>query len=167
MKKLVGDDTIPSPALPSVDELYRRYSVFAGRYFEGHLPPLGEVTIEWSRRMTSSAGLCRPQTKIIRLSVHYHLKYPDEIDNTLLHEMIHLIVPNHGPMFYAWLKHIQSKGGHVSRYSKGRATPANYRWRYSCRRCGIHKDTKRRYADGGRRYRCGRCKSKLIEQQLS
>lgn len=154
-------------ALPSVVSLYARYRRFASEYFDGRVPPAEDVRIEWSTRMTSSAGLCRPRSRTIRLSVHYHTKFPEEVNATLLHEMIHLLVPNHGPAFYAWMDTIRRRGGRVSRYAKERATPRQYRWVYVCRHCGMRKKTMRRYPHGGRQYRCGRCGGKLAENRLS
>src|SRR5690606_15225155 len=93
--------------LPSVDELDQRYERFNRLYFENLLPRADDVTIEWSRRMTSAAGRCYTKRRIIRLSTHYHEKFPEEVDQTLLHEMIHLLVPNHGPLFHLWLRRIR------------------------------------------------------------
>lgn len=152
--------------LPSEAALYERYERFARLYFDHRLPPVEAVTIEWSRRMTSAAGRCYPQRKLIRLSTHYHMKFPDEVDGTLLHEMIHLLVPNHGPAFHAWIQLIRQRGGVVHRYSKERATPARFRWRYSCRRCGVARRTQRRLAHGGRFHRCRRCGGGVAEERL-
>src|SRR5690554_6941556 len=104
--------------LPSEAVLYERYERFNRLYFDNRLPAREAVTIEWSHRMTSSAGRCYPQRRLIRLSTHYHARFPAEVDETLLHEMIHLLVPNHGPDFYAWMRRIRARGGVVNRYSK-------------------------------------------------
>lgn len=152
--------------LPSESELYRRYKDFSIRYFDNATPAPEDVTIQWSTRLTSSAGKCYPKLNIIRLSTHYHAKFVDEVDETLLHEMIHLLVPNHGPRFYAWMEHIRARGGVVNRYSRERATPATYRWEYTCIGCGTKARRQRRLAYGGKRHRCRRCGGMLREAQL-
>ena len=152
--------------LPSPEELYERYERFARLYFDNQLPPREQVTIEWSRRMTSAAGRCYPKRRIIRLSVPYHLAFPEDVDVTLLHEMIHLLVPNHGPAFRQWLQRIRERGGEVHRYAKARATPARYRWEYWCPRCGAKRRTKRRLNHGGKHYRCRRCGVRVKERRL-
>lgn len=156
----------PSAGLPSEAVLYERYEEFACIYFDNRVPPPESVTIEWSRRMTSAAGRCYPRRNLIRLSTHYHLKFPDEVNATLLHEMIHLLVPNHGPEFYAWLERIRERGGVVNRYSKERATPTQFSWEYSCPRCGAARRTQRRLAHGGKFHRCRRCGVGVKERRL-
>lgn len=64
--------------------------------------------IEWSKRMTSSAGKCTGDG-IIRLSVDYHRKHPEEIESTVAHEMIHLYVKNHGYEFVSEMNRINEK----------------------------------------------------------
>lgn len=152
--------------LPTEADLYDRYERYNGLYFDHRLPARDQVIIEWSRRLTSAAGRCYPQRNLIRLSTHYHLKYPHEVDETLLHEMIHLLVPNHGPEFHAWLHRIRRRGGVVHRYSKERATPARFRWQYTCRRCGAVRRTQRRLAHGGKHHRCRRCDVGVTERRL-
>ncbi|NMA71181.1 MAG: SprT family zinc-dependent metalloprotease, partial [Firmicutes bacterium] len=93
--------------LPSIEELQALYETYRQAYFDGRLPPVSDVTLEWSNRLTASAGLCKPQERIIRLSTHYHRKYPGEVGMTLLHEMIHLLVPGHGPAFRRWMEEIR------------------------------------------------------------
>lgn len=145
--------------LPQVEELQAKYQKYNASYFEKALPR--EITIQWSKRMTSVAGSCNYRKKIIKLSTWYHLKYPEEIDNTLLHEMIHLIVPGHGPKFKAYLKHLQTQGANVSRYSKEKAKDP--RWLYVCIKCQASFKSYNRCLN---RYICKHCKSKFKEYKL-
>lgn len=160
-------DESAAPRLPDEGELLRRYETFRRRYFDDLTPPPAAVRIEWSSRLTSSAGKCYTGKNLIRLSTHYHLKHPRDVDKTLLHEMIHLIVPNHGPQFYAWMERIRQRGGEVERYSKERATPKVHRWLYACRKCGAEARRQRRLPRGGIHHRCGRCGGKLHESSLT
>lgn len=161
------DDQMPNPldGLPSVERLQALYERYRQAYFDGQVPPVTEVQIEWSSRLTASAGLCKPQQRIIRLSTHYHRKHPDEVGMTLLHEMIHLLVPGHGPAFRQWMEEIGRRGGRVARYATERATPRAIRWVYTCR-CGQVYPRARRLPHGGRDHRCGRCRGRLAERRL-
>jgi predicted SprT family Zn-dependent metalloprotease len=151
---------------PSVPELYALYQSFNLKYFSGILPDTTQVTIEYSSRLTASAGVCYTKGRVIRLSTHYHKKHPQDAAVTLLHEMIHLIVPGHGPVFKAWLQKINSMGGSVSLRSAERATKAVYRWKYGCIVCGKEYFRKRRLKNRGKHYMCGICKNSLREFKL-
>ncbi len=86
----------PVPVLlPDPDELARRYAEFNLRYFQDSLPP---VTIKWSKRMRI-AGTCDSHRRIITLSYVYHTHFPNDVDDTLKHEMIHLRCPHHDAAF--------------------------------------------------------------------
>lgn len=157
--------------LPDAAYLSRLYDRLRHRYFtEGGdplLPGPEDITIQWSNRLTSSAGVCYPQKRVIRLSTHYHRRFPQDIESTLLHEMIHLLVPGHGPRFYAWMERIRNKGGRVERYSRERATASRPpRWRYECARCGAEWHRYRRLRRGGRDYMHKGCGGRLVEQAL-
>lgn len=149
-------------------DLHRLYQRLRQTYFEGPqgnlLPPAEAVRLEWSNRLTASAGICYPRIRVIRLSTHYHAKHPEEIESTLLHEMIHLLVPGHGAEFHRWLERIRTQGGRVERFAKERALPPVARWRYTCRRCGRSFLRARRLPHGGRRHRHRDCGGALREE---
>lgn len=166
----------PDPLEPPCTEeaLKTMYARCRDQYFcmpdgSNPLPEPSEVTVEWTTRATASAGLCYPKRRLIRLSVHYHVRHPQDVEATLLHEMIHLIVPGHGPGFHAWMRHIQAAGGRVFRYAKERAKPAPLpRWVYTCVTCGGQFRYRRRLNQGGKRHRCRRCgpeKGRLVEEK--
>lgn len=150
-------------------DLYALYSRLRDAFFRKpdgsyYVPGPEHVTLEWSSRMTAAAGRCYPAARIIRLSVPYHRKFPQEVPDTLLHEMIHLIVPNHGPEFRRWTERIQALGGRVRRYATERATPAPApRWIYLCTRCHQAIPRQRRLPGGGRGYRHKECGGSLRE----
>lgn len=160
------------PSLPSRQYLTEQYVHYRKRYFcldDGPcIPPVDEVRIEWSNRLTSSAGICYPERKIIRLSAHYYRVYPEDLENILLHEMIHLVVPNHGPEFYGWLRYIRSLGGQVSRYAKSMAAEQSMaRWQYECTQCGYVVYRYRRVRRGGRGFVHSMCGGSLRERCLT
>lgn len=153
-----------SSPLPTEAELAEWYAAYRARYFLDDagrplLPPADEVQIEWSSRLSTAAGLCYPRRRLIRLSREYHARFPDDVGATLLHEMIHLLVPGHGPPFYAWMERIRARGGRVSRYPQGRAKAPRYR--YTCRGCGASFTRYRRMNFGGARHFCRACGPEL------
>lgn len=148
------------------EELRRRYFRLPDGRFA--VPPAHEVVVEWSSRLTAAAGVCYPSRKVIRLSTHYHAAHPGDVDSTLLHEMIHLIVPHHGPAFRQWMAFIQAQGGRVDRYARERATPRGApRWLYRCQKCGAAIQRYRRLPYGGRHHRHKGCNGRLEESPAS
>ena len=148
----------------TIKELCEVYTEYNEAYFDNELPPVEQVTIEYSNRLTSSAGVCYRGKKLIRLSTHYAEKYgEEEVKSVLLHEMIHLQIRGHGQKFHAKLRDIQSKGGNVSRYSKG---VAKTNWEYTCIECGTKYKRSIRLSRGGKHHVCGKCKSKLREWRV-
>lgn len=147
--------------LISIEELYELYNNYNKLYFENKLPKASQVRLEWSNRLSRSAGVCYRISRIIRLSTAYHKKYPKEIGSTLLHEMVHLRVKGHGDDFKKELKRIQGLGGKVSRYSKEAAKEP--RWEYTCINCG---QSIRKYKRYPQNIICGLCKSKLREKYI-
>lgn len=60
----------------------------------------GGLTIKWVSNQTTRWGSCSPHSGTIRITDRLQ-KVPDYVlDAVILHELIHLIVPNHGPDFY-------------------------------------------------------------------
>jgi predicted metal-dependent hydrolase len=51
------------------------------------------------RRMKTRWGTCNCRTKHIRLNTELVTKPSHLLDYVVAHEMVHLIVPNHGPRF--------------------------------------------------------------------
>ncbi|GAB4315509.1 MAG: hypothetical protein Kow0074_03120 [Candidatus Zixiibacteriota bacterium] len=84
-----------APDLPDAEELTRRFIRFNARYFDNKLP---RATVRWSKRMRI-AGTCDRGRRVITLSWAYHQHFPDDVDDTLLHEMIHLRLPHHDAAF--------------------------------------------------------------------
>jgi len=114
--------------LPSLEQLYRMFDVYNWTYFKGKLP---KVSIEFSNRMTS-AGSYLPERKLIRIGRKYHEIFPNEIGDTLKHEMIHILHLHHNAAFRAEAQRI---GASV----KARSHPSLRkppRYVYICHNCG-------------------------------
>lgn len=150
--------------------LYNKYNKWL---FDDTLPVY--TPVNWSKRLTASAGTCEfkwgknVETKIktaynfsILISTHYHDKHPDELIDTLVHEMIHVKLPgeHHGEKFMAEIERIKRDFDiAVSRYAKERATERK-KITYGCRGCGKRfTRAKRINLD---RYHCATCKSRLF-----
>ncbi len=146
--------------LISIDELYRIYDEYNVKYFQSQLSD--NITIEWSSRLTRSAGICYMKKKIIRLSTHYHMRYPQDIKSTLLHEMIHLIIPGHGREFKEQVERINGLGGKVSRYSRERAKIPEKFWLYICPICSKHIIRTARLHKS-KHYKCTECSKRCEE----
>ena len=80
-------ETSKHAKLPTIEELYLIFEKINNQYFENKLPI---VRIEYSSRMTN-AGSYTPSLKLIKMSKKYHEIFPDDIEDTLKHEMIHII----------------------------------------------------------------------------
>lgn len=93
----VPDITTPAAwvELPSEADLHRLYDEYNWFHFGGKLPA---ARIEYSTRMTS-AGSCSLRERLIRIGRKYHELFPEEITDTLKHEMLHFLHPTHGAAF--------------------------------------------------------------------
>jgi predicted SprT family Zn-dependent metalloprotease len=117
----------PEGQLPTVEELYRLFDRLNWQYFEGGLPP---VKIEYSKRMTS-AGSYTPARRTIKVGYKYHQLFPDEIEDTLKHEMIHIRHFRHDAAFKAEARRIGASLKARSHPSLGRPP----RYVYVCQEC--------------------------------
>jgi predicted metal-dependent hydrolase len=77
-------------------ELFERAQYLNNKYFNGELV----FEIKYVVNQKSKFGSCNPNTKTIRMS-HHVAKMPRWVqDYMILHEMAHLLHPNHGKEFW-------------------------------------------------------------------
>lgn len=100
--------------------LKRIFKKLNKKYFNGELET---PTFEWSTRMVYISGICITggiNGSIIRLSKDYIMEHPDDLENVLVHEMIHLIphARNHSEGFKKELKRVNMLGSTATRYCK-------------------------------------------------
>lgn len=88
--------------LPEIKELERMFEIYNRQYFGEKLPP---IKIKYSKRMLA-AGAYYPGKKEIRISEKYHRIFPDEVYDTLKHEMIHILYPKHDASFKRFARQI-------------------------------------------------------------
>ncbi len=160
----------------------------ARRFFDNRLP---QITIEWSARLTASAGIfvsrVGPRSlwvspayrqggaRVIRLSAPLLRHQPEEeLWRTLAHEMIHQWQfdirkhrPSHGAEFRGMMHRMNAEGlGVTIRHRL--ATPVNAwnRYGWQCLHCGMAYHRQRRTISPSRHI-CGRCRGTLVEVGLS
>src|SRR3954462_10983525 len=81
-------------------ELLARARALSARFLDGRARP---ASVRWVDNQTSRWGSCTPEDASIRLSRRL-VGMPDYVvDYVLLHELAHLLVPGHGPQFWAEL----------------------------------------------------------------
>lgn len=85
----------PIKELPTELELYEIFDRLNLNLFDHQIPRLN---IRYSKRMLM-AGSFTPTKNEIKIGRKYHLIFPDDIEDTLAHEMIHFFYPNHGRRF--------------------------------------------------------------------
>lgn len=80
------------------DELRRRALALSKRYLDGRARPL---SVRWVTNQKGRWGSCTPADRTIRLS-HRMRGFPDwVVDYVLVHELAHLLVPDHSAAFWA------------------------------------------------------------------
>jgi predicted metal-dependent hydrolase len=85
---------------PSDEELLERAHQLSQRYLGGRAVP---DSVRWVDNMVSRWGSCTPLDGTIRLSRRLSGMPEYVVDYVLLHELTHLLVPGHGPKFWAEL----------------------------------------------------------------
>lgn len=154
-----------SMILPSEEYLRELYDHLHWRYFNNEFSEY-DVQIQWSKMLTVSAGNCtsyrEAKKAIIKVSVWYYMQYPEDLEQVLLHEMIHIKIDGHGKAFREEMQRIRALGGDVRRYSKGVAKKR--KWKYECQRCGRNFSRLRRL--NIKAYSCI-CGGQLTEREMS
>jgi predicted SprT family Zn-dependent metalloprotease len=187
MSQHVAKEIQLSTMAPSSTSLLDLWTDLNRRFFRGALPP---ISLEWSRRLTSSAGLFvsrigprhrltedtgapspRRCIKLSAVLLQGHRPHPDHgILTTLAHEMIHQWQydilkrrPNHGADFRRMMTRMNEEGLGITIYhtmGKEVAALAQFAWR--CQRCGSIYRRQRRSIHP-RRHSCGTCRGPLRE----
>jgi predicted metal-dependent hydrolase len=85
---------------PTDDDLLRRATGLSDRYFGGI--PIPE-SVRWVDNQQNRWGSCTPGDRSIRLSARLQGMPSWVIDYVLVHELAHLIEPNHNARFWGWV----------------------------------------------------------------
>jgi predicted metal-dependent hydrolase len=79
------------------DELRRRAAALSRRYLDGRARP---ASVRWVTNQRTRWGSCTPSERTVRLS-HALREMPDwVVDYVLVHELAHLLVPDHSAAFW-------------------------------------------------------------------
>lgn len=87
-------------ARPSDAALLERAQGLSARYFGGAAQP---ASVRWATNQTGRWGSCTVDDRSIRISTRVRGMPGYVLDYVLLHELAHLLVPGHGPDFWAAL----------------------------------------------------------------
>lgn len=148
-----ADEFASISELPSLSDLQRMYDIYNREYFEGRLPT---IKIRYSKRMLVAGGYF-PQKREIRISEKYHTYFPDEVYDTLKHEMIHLIHFKHDAAF----KNMARRIGASLRANEHPALRRPPRYIYICPHCNTEYPRHKRL----RMASCGRCSKGKFDAQ--
>lgn len=133
--------------LPKLEQLQQMYQYYNWKYFDGKLP---RANIVYSNRMTS-AGSYTPSRKLITIGRKYHEIFPDELADTLKHEMIHIRHIRHDAVFKAEAKRV----GASIRAKSHPLLRRRPRYIYLCGNCGGEYPRQKRLVMAS----CGECSS--------
>ncbi|RKX29147.1 MAG: hypothetical protein DRP47_02435 [Candidatus Zixiibacteriota bacterium] len=140
--------------LPDIADLHRRFDMFNWMFFGGKLPP---VKIEYSNRMTSAGSYSR-YDHLIKIGRKYHEIFPEEIDDTLKHEMIHIIHFRHDATF-------KELAARIGASIKAKAHPLLRKppkYIYVCPECGKEYPRQKRLVMAS----CGKCsKGRVFDER--
>jgi predicted metal-dependent hydrolase len=102
---------------PSDSELAVRAQGLSRRFLGGRASP---ASVRWVSNQNGRWGSCTVDDRSIRLSDRLRVMPAYVIDYVLLHELVHLLVPGHGPDFWAELDtypHTQRARGYLDGWS--------------------------------------------------
>nr|WP_232248794.1 M48 family metallopeptidase [Streptacidiphilus rugosus] len=93
-------DARESRAIPGDDELAERARELSRKYLDGRARPR---SVRWVTNQNTRWGSCTPAEGTIRLSHRLQGMPEYVVDYVLLHELAHLLEPDHGRRFWALL----------------------------------------------------------------
>jgi predicted metal-dependent hydrolase len=103
------------------EQLMRRARELSREYLRGRAEP---VSVRWVSNMTTRWGSCTTGEGTIRLSDRLRAMPTWVIDYVLLHELAHLLEPNHDVRFWGWVDQFP-RSERAKGYLEGIAAAAN------------------------------------------
>ena len=82
-------------------ELFDRAFELSAKYLFSQADP---KSVAWSQRLTSTWGICTPLEATIRITSRLQGMPQYVLDYVLLHELVHLVINDHGKDFDAFMK---------------------------------------------------------------
>ncbi|MGW4424107.1 M48 metallopeptidase family protein [Streptosporangium sp. NPDC004631] len=87
---------------PSDDDLFERATELSARYLDGEARP---SSVRWVDNQQHRWGSCTPDHGTIRISTRLRGMPSWVVDYVIVHELVHLLVPSHGPRFWSLVEH--------------------------------------------------------------
>ena len=134
--------------LPDESELSRRFDIYNWQYYQGKLP---RPRIEYSTRM-KAAGSYSPAENLIKIGRAYHEIFPEDLNLTLKHEMIHILYMKHDRKFKDEARRLETTV--KAKYHASLIRPPKYI--YACPGCQKEYPRQKRLVMAS----CGDCSSK-------
>lgn len=142
------------------------YGIYNKNVFGGNLP--ANMSIEWSRRLTKTAGRCHlsllTKTARIVLSVKV-VDSCERLRDTLVHEMCHAaswiisgLNDSHGPQWVWWTKLAMERFPELPTISRAHTYNVRTKFCYKCVTCGYEIGRHTKSLDTKV---CGQCQSKF------
>ena len=103
------------------EQLMRRARELSREYLHGRAQP---ASVRWVSNMTTRWGSCTTGEGTIRLSDRLRTMPSWVIDYVLLHELAHLLEPNHNARFWGWVD-LFPRSERAKGYLEGIAAAAN------------------------------------------
>lgn len=151
--------------------LKKKYLEFNKLYFNNKLPRGMRILVNNRYKVVGgcfSYSVKEPYTNTISMSSAYMEKYPDDVDNTLLHEMIHAymfelghIREVHGRLFKREMYRINRYGYNIEIHTKGAFTATKYTYAIQCKRCGVIDKKARKMKYPLHEYYCKHCSGRF------
>jgi|SRR5579872_3298150 len=154
-----------APSLPSEADLQLLFARLNLQHFHGEIPA---YRIAYNSRFSTVAGRIIHKPPLIELSLKHFKRYPERLEETLLHEMIH-----------AWLDAKGMDSGHTPAFKKkmrelgigsiyhdmGRVEerPSGRRYILKCPHCAMELLRRRRPPA---RASCGRCSRRKYDSRF-
>ncbi|MFI7452425.1 M48 family metallopeptidase [Nonomuraea sp. NPDC049714] len=83
---------------PTDEALLERAKELSMKYLDGRADP---VSVRWVDNQRHRWGSCTPESGTIRISTRLKGLPEWVINYVIIHELVHLLVPSHGPRFWA------------------------------------------------------------------
>ncbi|MDA3026789.1 MAG: M48 family metallopeptidase [Actinomycetota bacterium] len=90
----------------SDDELFKRAQELSATYLFAKADP---KSVAWSTRLTSTWGICTPLEGEIRITSRLQGMPQYVLDYVLLHELVHLVINDHGKDFESMMRTFEKK----------------------------------------------------------
>jgi len=150
------------PAEPDLQLLFARLNY---QFFNGEVP---DCRIRYNERFSNSAGRITygAHPMVIELSPKHFRKYPEALEETLLHEMIHAWCyvrfrdTGHGPRFKKKLRECGITSIYHDLGSVRPLTESSKRYILRCEHCGFEALRKKK---PGRPTSCARCNKRRFD----